>query len=166
MLVYEKKVDDVRHLFGTLEAVPSDDDVQLTYEGAEVSLNKKYFDDKHGGIIDEDGNSIKVKIGDTYIIPAGYESEEDEDEDEQPQDEDETKNTITYNANGGTGTIDSVEVTPGESVTLDDGSGLTAPEGKEFAGWAKSKSAKTASVTSPFTPDKDVTLYAVWTDVE
>lgn len=76
-----------------------------------------------------------------------------------------TKYTVTYNANGGTGTIEPVEVTIGESITLDDGSGLTAPEGKEFLGWAKTDSAQSATVTSPFTPDKDTILYAVWGDV-
>ncbi len=76
------------------------------------------------------------------------------------------KYTVTYNANGGVGTIDSVSVTAGESITLSDGTGLTAPEDKEFAGWAKSSSAQSATVTSPFTPDKDTTLYAVWINVE
>ena len=75
------------------------------------------------------------------------------------------KYTVTYNANGGSGTIEPVEVTAGESITLNDGSGLTAPEGKEFLGWAKTDSAQSATVTSPFEPDKDTTLYAVWGDV-
>ena len=75
-----------------------------------------------------------------------------------------TKYTVTYNANGGTGSIDAVEVTAGESITVSDGTGLTAPEGKEFAGWAKTDSAQSATVTSPFTPDKDTILYAVWSD--
>ena len=76
-----------------------------------------------------------------------------------------TKYTVTYDANGGTGTIESVEVTAGESMNVSDGTGLTAPEGKQFVGWAKSAVAQSATVTSPFTPDKDTTLYAVWTDV-
>ena len=76
-----------------------------------------------------------------------------------------TKYTVSYDANGGTGTIESVEVTAGESITVSDGTGLTAPEGKEFAGWAKTDSAQSATVTSPFTPDKDTVLYAVWVDV-
>ena len=75
-----------------------------------------------------------------------------------------TKYTVSYDANGGTGTIESVEVTAGESITVSDGTGLTAPEGKEFAGWAKTDSAQSATVTSPFTPDKDTILYAVWAD--
>lgn len=74
------------------------------------------------------------------------------------------KYTITYDANGGTGSVASVDVVAGQSVNVSDGTGLTAPEGKEFSGWAKSASAKTATVTSSFTPDKDTTLYAVWID--
>lgn len=77
-----------------------------------------------------------------------------------------TTYTITYNANGGTGSIESVTVDAGESVTLSDGTGLTAPEGKEFAGWALSASAQSATVTSPYTPTSDKTLYAVWVDVQ
>lgn len=72
------------------------------------------------------------------------------------------KYTITYNANGGTGTVASVEVEKGKSVTLNDGTGLTAPTGKTFKGWAKTNSAQNPSVTSPFTPTADTTLYAVY----
>lgn len=74
--------------------------------------------------------------------------------------------TITYNANGGTGEIAPVTVDAGESVTLSDGTGLTAPEGKEFAGWALTSTAQSATVTSPYTPPSDKTLYAVWVDVQ
>lgn len=70
--------------------------------------------------------------------------------------------TVTYNANGGTGTIAPATVTAGESVTLSDGTGLTAPEGKVFSGWATTDSAATADVSSPYTPTGDITLYAVW----
>ncbi len=96
-----------------------------------------------------------------------------EDDDSEPESEPEVvKYTVTYNANGGTGTIEPVEVVAGESITVDDGSGLTPPADDEalggdlaFAGWAKTSSAQSATVTSPFTPDKDTTLYAVWTEV-
>lgn len=70
--------------------------------------------------------------------------------------------TVTYNANGGTGSIDAVEVETGKSITLSDGTGLTAPTGKTFKGWAKSASATNPTVTSPFTPTADTTLYAVY----
>ena len=70
--------------------------------------------------------------------------------------------TVTYNANGGTGTVAAVNVAAGDSITLSDGTGLTAPEGKEFAGWAKSASAQNPTVESPYTPTASVTLYAVY----
>lgn len=73
-----------------------------------------------------------------------------------------TQYTVIYNANGGTGTIEAETVDAGESVSLSDGTGLTAPEGKEFAGWATSSTAEEANVTSPYTPTADITLYAVW----
>lgn len=72
------------------------------------------------------------------------------------------KYTITYDANGGTGSVASVDVVAGQSITVSDGTGLTAPEGTYFSGWAKSASAKNATVTGSYTPDKDTTLYAVW----
>lgn len=72
--------------------------------------------------------------------------------------------TVTYNANGGTGTIAPATVTAGQSVTLSDGTGLTAPEGKQFSGWATTDSAETPNVTSPYTPTADITIYAVWTN--
>lgn len=73
--------------------------------------------------------------------------------------------TVTYNANGGTGTIAPATVDAGESMTLSDGTGLTAPEGKEFGGWAIDV-AGTNEVTSPYTPTADVTLYAVWDNIQ
>lgn len=88
--------------------------------------------------------------------PAENESEEEETS--------ETTYTVTYNANGGTGTIPFDTVNEGSSVTLPDGSTLTPPEGKIFLGWAKSALAQSATVTSPFTPDKNTELFAVWGD--
>lgn len=70
--------------------------------------------------------------------------------------------TLTYNANGGTGTIAPVSVAARASVTLNDGSTLTAPEGKKFSGWATTDSAATPDAASPYTVTKDTTLYAVW----
>lgn len=64
--------------------------------------------------------------------------------------------------NGGSGSIDPVTYT-GTPIELPDGTGLTGPEGKTvFKGWAKTASSQTATVTSPFTPITDTTLYAVW----
>lgn len=70
--------------------------------------------------------------------------------------------TVTYNANGGTGSVDAVTVGAGSSVTLSDGTGLTAPEGKVFDGWATTSDAEEPDVVSPYKPTADVTLYAVY----
>lgn len=75
-----------------------------------------------------------------------------------------TTYTVTYNVNGGTGTVASATVTAGESVTLNDGTGITAPNGKVFSGWATTAEATVADVTSPYTPSASVTLYAVYAD--
>ena len=69
--------------------------------------------------------------------------------------------TLTYNANSGTGTIPAVTVDAGSSITLSDGTGLTAPSNKVFGGWATSASSTTA-VTSPYTISENTTLYAIW----
>lgn len=72
---------------------------------------------------------------------------------------------VGYDANGGTGTIASETVNAGSSVTLDSGSGLTAPSNKEFAGWALTSTATEAAYAggATYTPLADVTFYAVWT---
>lgn len=76
------------------------------------------------------------------------------------------KYTVTYNVNGGSGTVNAVEVTPGESISLDTGSGITPPSNKTFAGWAKTATATAPTVDSPFTPLDDTTLYAVYVSAE
>ena len=73
-----------------------------------------------------------------------------------------TTYTVTYDVNGGTGTVESVTVDAGESVVLNDGTGITAPEGKTFSGWGLTEDA-TEVVSSPYTPSASVTLYAVYT---
>lgn len=70
--------------------------------------------------------------------------------------------TVTYNANGGTGTVEAVTAIKGNTITLDDGAGLTPPSDKEFKGWATTDSAETPDVSSPYTVSADVTLYAVY----
>lgn len=70
--------------------------------------------------------------------------------------------TVSYNANGGTGEVDAQTAIKGNTITLDDGSGLTAPEGKEFAGWATTDSAEEPDTESPYKVTENVTLYAVY----
>lgn len=79
MLVYEKKVDGVRHLFGTMGTIPSNEDSQLTYvdendDPVTVSLSDSYFDAGHGGIKNSEGTEINVILDDTVIIPKGGEA--------------------------------------------------------------------------------------------
>lgn len=69
--------------------------------------------------------------------------------------------TVAYNVNGGTGSVESATVNAGDSVVLNDGTGITAPEGKTFSGWGLTEDA-TETVASPYTPTASVTLYAVY----
>ena len=89
MLVYEKWVTEsdekVRHLYGTMENVPSDSDNQLVYQDADgdavtPSLSNKYLDDGHGGIImvtsddEETFVAVNIKKQDNSlvnIVPGG-----------------------------------------------------------------------------------------------
>lgn len=72
--------------------------------------------------------------------------------------------TIAFDANGGTGTIESATCPDGSSIELPDGTDLTAPEGKQFVGWGATAAA-TEAITSPYTPETDGTLYAIWEDI-
>lgn len=73
---------------------------------------------------------------------------------------------VTYDLMGGTGSVDDETVNAGSSVTLEDGTNITAPSGKVFSGWATNPSATTPNVTSPYTPSGDITLYAVYVNEE
>lgn len=73
-----------------------------------------------------------------------------------------TTHTVTYDVNGGTGTVSPQTVNAGESITLNDGTGITPPTDKTFVGWATTSSATVSNVSSPYTPTTDVTLYAVY----
>lgn len=75
MLVYEKKVDGVRHLFGNATGTqPTNEDVQLTYKKAdgttiEPQLSDVYLNDGQGGIVRKSDNAaVNVFIGETQII--------------------------------------------------------------------------------------------------
>lgn len=71
--------------------------------------------------------------------------------------------TVTYDVNGGTGTVAPVTVGKGSAIDLDNGSGITAPEGKAFAGWATTNDAEAPDITSPYTVTANITIYAVYT---
>ena len=70
--------------------------------------------------------------------------------------------TVTFNANGGTGTMDAVENLYG-TFTIPE-NGFTAPEGKQFKGWAYTADGEIISETG-FDVHKDTILYAIWEDI-
>lgn len=73
--------------------------------------------------------------------------------------------TLTYDANGGTGMVNSSKVLEGATTTLNDGTVLTPPDGKTFAGWNTLPEgggefyAKNSKLTMPA---GNLTLYALW----
>ena len=77
MLIYEKKVDGKRKLFGTLANVRSEKDKELVYLGTdgnriELTPDDVYYDNRRGGIVRKsDGQTVSVFIeGSTFpIIP-------------------------------------------------------------------------------------------------
>lgn len=73
-----------------------------------------------------------------------------------------TTYTVTFNANGGSGSMDAVTVTAGESYTLPS-CGFTAPEGKQFKGWATAAGGEVIS-GGTYQITADTTLYAIWED--
>ena len=76
MLIYEKKVEGQRKIFGTLGNIPSTEDEALVYtteDGTEIddlTLNEQYVDSGNGGIIRvKDNTEVYVSLGDTVIVP-------------------------------------------------------------------------------------------------
>lgn len=106
MLIYEKRVAGVRHLFGTMGDIPSADDLQLTYKGSDgqviADVKKfKFFYEKALNVFanestdqlpGEADTEIKVYLGDELIIgtaPAAggadagqYDKEQEENHDQ------------------------------------------------------------------------------------
>ena len=70
--------------------------------------------------------------------------------------------TVSFNANGGTGSKEAATGVSGE-YTLPDATGLTAPEGKVFAGWALSADGVVIA-TATINVSADTVLYAIWKD--
>ena len=70
--------------------------------------------------------------------------------------------TVSFGANGGTGSMADATGISGE-YTLP-ANGFTAPDGKQFKGWATSASGTVITGTS-ITVSADTTLYAIWTNI-
>lgn len=66
--------------------------------------------------------------------------------------------TITYETNGGN-KLDPSKVEKGKEITLP----TPEKEGYKFGGWYSDEDLKT-KVTTKYTPEKDITLYAKWTE--
>lgn len=106
MLIYEKRVAGVRHLFGTMGDIPSADDLQLTYKGSDgqviADVTKfKFFYEKALNVFanestdqlpGEADTEIKVYLGDELIIgtaPAAGDGGEDAGQDDKEQGQEE-----------------------------------------------------------------------------
>ena len=74
-----------------------------------------------------------------------------------------TPATVTYNANGGTGSIPAVSTYVGATINVSDGSELTPPANKVFAGWDTSASSTEPDIVGTYKVTKaSTTLYAVY----
>ena len=71
--------------------------------------------------------------------------------------------TVTFNVNGGTGTVAEQTVNAGGTATDPGSSGLTAPEGTEFAWWSTSADGEAYDFSTAV--NANLTLYAVWNPI-
>ena len=74
MLLYEKKVEDIKGVYGTLGQIPGTEDEFLIK--SEELRYKKWFNDGNGGIKDAEGKEIIVAVDGEVIIPQGGEKPE------------------------------------------------------------------------------------------
>lgn len=76
-----------------------------------------------------------------------------------------TAATVAFNAGSGTGSYDSISTTVGAIISVPDGSALTPPAGKVFAGWDTSSTATVPDIIDSYKViTTSVTLYAVYED--
>lgn len=74
-----------------------------------------------------------------------------------------TEATVTYSANGGSNAPEAVDTYVGAIINVDDGSGLTAPEGYHFIGWDTNSSATIPDISGTYkVTSASVTLYAIY----
>lgn len=73
MLIYEKKVDGTRKLFGTKGSAPSANDEEVKVNGETFDfVAGKYFYMPPGGIKDNSGNEVVVSLDGEQIIPPAW----------------------------------------------------------------------------------------------
>lgn len=77
-----------------------------------------------------------------------------------------TSATVSFDVttNGGSGTIADVETYVGAIINVSDGTGITPPTGKVFAGWDTSSSATTPDIVGTYKVTGTITLYAIYVD--
>ena len=75
-----------------------------------------------------------------------------------------TPATVTYDVttNGGTNAPSAVSTYVGATINVDDGSGITPPSGKIFAGWDTASSATVPDISGTYKVTASVTLYAIF----
>ncbi len=74
-----------------------------------------------------------------------------------------TAATVAFNAGSGTGSYDSISTVVGAIIPVPDGSALTPPSGKVFAGWDTTSTATTPDITDTYkVTSASVTLYAIY----
>ncbi|MCI6971576.1 MAG: InlB B-repeat-containing protein, partial [Eubacterium sp.] len=74
-----------------------------------------------------------------------------------------TTYTVSFNANGGTGEMAAVTGVAAGAYTLPT-NGFTAPEGKQFKGWATSATGEVIA-TATYNVTGNVTFYAIWENI-
>lgn len=76
-----------------------------------------------------------------------------------------TAATVAFNAGSGTGSYDSVSTFVGAIIPVPNGSALTPPTGKVFAGWDTTSTATTPDIIDSYeVTAASVTLYAIYVD--
>jgi len=75
-----------------------------------------------------------------------------------------TAKTVTYNVNGGTGTVAAASAYEGQTIVLNDGSGITPPTDEHFIGWDTTSSAVIPDFAGgdTYVVNGNVTLYAIY----
>ena len=77
-----------------------------------------------------------------------------------------TSATVSFDVttNGGSGTIADVDTYVGAIINVSDGTGITPPTGKVFAGWDTSATATTPDIVGTYKVTGTITLYAIFVD--
>lgn len=76
-----------------------------------------------------------------------------------------TAATVAFNAGSGTGSYDSISTFVGAIIPVPNGSALTPPTGKVFAGWDTTSTATTPDIIDSYeVTAASVTLYAIYVD--